>query len=48
MVVINNQVKKCYNSFNLLRENGIMVFDDFLRDHYADIDKNPFSAIIHL
>ena len=24
-----------------------MVFDDFLRDHYTDIDRNPFSAIIH-
>ena len=44
----SNQVKNdAYNSFNLLRENGIMVFDDFLRDHYTDIDRNPFSAIIH-
>tara|TARA_B100001123_G_C15106703_1_gene945761 strand:- start:32 stop:748 length:717 start_codon:yes stop_codon:yes gene_type:complete len=35
-----------HNSFEFLNENGIIIFDDFLRSYYSDINKNPIKAII--
>lgn len=37
--------KDAINSFNCLKKNGIMIFDDFLKKYYLDINENPISAI---
>jgi len=34
------------NSIKLLNKNGIIIFDDFLRQYYENISENPSKAII--
>ena len=37
--------KDAYNSFNCLKKNGVLIFDDFLKKYYLDINENPIDAI---
>ena len=39
--------KDTENSFKKLKSKGFIIFDDFLRKYYDNINKNPFSAIIN-
>tara|TARA_B100000902_G_scaffold379478_1_gene413839 strand:- start:458 stop:1147 length:690 start_codon:yes stop_codon:yes gene_type:complete len=42
----SNQVyKDCLNSWKHLKVNGIMICDDYIWDHYAEISNNPCYAI---
>lgn len=34
------------NSLLYLKEDGVIIFDDFLRSYYKDIKKNPIKAVI--
>ena len=46
MVLIYIHVLNDANSaINLLNENGILIFDDFLWMHYPRINDNPMGAI---
>ncbi len=38
--------KDAQNSFKYLKSKGIIIFDDFLRKYYNEIQKNPFFAIV--
>ena len=41
-----NQVyKDCMNSWKILNLNGILICDDYIWNHYAEIKDNPCSAI---
>jgi len=41
-----NVKKDFINSYNCVKKNGIMIFDDFLWFYYDDYKKNPICAII--
>ena len=34
------------NSFNVLKENGILICDDFLWFDYKNLEENPAAAIL--
>lgn len=38
--------KDAINSFKHLKKGGILIFDDFLRKYYKDINQNPINAIL--
>lgn len=38
--------KDAENSFLSLKDNGIIIFDDFLKKYYKDLKKDPIVAII--
>ena len=35
------------NSFELLNNNGIIIFDDFLKKYYKNINQDPIKAILN-
>tara|TARA_B100000886_G_scaffold144974_1_gene98583 strand:+ start:15623 stop:16396 length:774 start_codon:yes stop_codon:yes gene_type:complete len=42
-----NVYKDACNSFNFLNQNGIIIFDDFLKKYYKDLKKDPIIAILN-
>ena len=43
----SNVYKDAFNSFNVLNQNGIIIFDDFLKKYYKDLKKDPIIAILN-
>jgi len=41
----NYVLRDAENSFKALKKGGIMIFDDFLWQHYNQINENPIGAI---
>ncbi len=40
-------IQDANNSFNALNNNGIIIFDDFLKKYYKDLTKDPMLAILN-
>ena len=36
-----------FNSFELLNNNGMIIFDDFLKKYYKNINQDPIKAILN-
>ena len=43
----SNVYKDACNSFNFLNQNGVIIFDDFLKKYYKDFKKDPIVAILN-
>ena len=42
----NDVLNDANNSFKFLNKNGIIIFDDFLKKYYKDLERDPILAIL--
>ena len=41
-----NVIQDFKNSLSVLNINGLVIFDDFIWDHYKNIEHNPIGGIL--